>query len=632
MYFFYTGVSIHWHGMHQRGSPWMDGVGLVSQCPVGPSSSFSYIYEASPAGTFWYHSHSGAQRTDGFFGTLIVKESKDKLGQIKEKLHASLKNFQDYPEKHSLSFIDWQHEASLSTVSQLDAGLGIFPGVPPGVLPTVCDEAYSGYKSVDNSGTGPLPFYSGLINGMGRHREVPYTQTRLSVFPVAKDGLYRFRLIGAQGVYAYKFSIDGHRLIVVGTDGYWIKPIENVDYIIIHAGERYDFLLRADQTAQNYWMRAETLEINNKGNVPYPSVGNVAEGILQYVNDWNAPTTILSTEYEQIKLKSPKRDCVRDHCIAVNCPFENYHDSYKTDCTNVGDMKLLIPTVPEELPNPIADCDECLQFFNFNFEGDSDASSINGRNFILPAAPPETQPADFERQSVICNRTFECNPSTLGCSCTHVASIPFNKTIQFVLSSVGRFEVPHPVHLHGHTFHVVKVGYPEYDMNPETGTGSIADKHKEGCDEDFKVNAHNTDIECLDKCKGANETCPENKVFPDGCHPYRCTKTQWRDGINQQASDFCLTSDTIRKDTVMVPAGGYVVINFISDNPGNWFMHCHIEPHQIEGMAIIIDEKWPDDTYPKPPPNLNKCGDFNMKTKGFQELVGAALKDLGQSS
>lgn len=40
---------------------------------------------------------------------------------------------------------------------------------------------------------------------------------------------------------------------------------------------------------------------------------------------------------------------------------------------------------------------------------------------------------------------------------------------------------------------------------------------------------------------------------------------------------------TMCKDTVIVPAGGLiVVIRFVSDNPGYWFMHCHIKVHQIQ--------------------------------------------------
>ena len=45
-----------------------------------------------------------------------------------------------------------------------------------------------------------------------------------------------------------------------------------------------------------------------------------------------------------------------------------------------------------------------------------------------------------------------------------------------------------------------------------------------------------------------------------------------------------------RKDTVVVPFGGYTVIRFTVDNPGWWFLHCHIEIHQLGGMATVVRE------------------------------------------
>ena len=48
-------TSIHWHGMHQRNTPWMDGVGYITQCPIQAGASFRYIFKATPSGTFWYH-------------------------------------------------------------------------------------------------------------------------------------------------------------------------------------------------------------------------------------------------------------------------------------------------------------------------------------------------------------------------------------------------------------------------------------------------------------------------------------------------------------------------------------------------------------------------------------------------
>lgn len=42
----------------------------------------------------------------------------------------------------------------------------------------------------------------------------------------------------------------------------------------------------------------------------------------------------------------------------------------------------------------------------------------------------------------------------------------------------------------------------------------------------------------------------------------------------------------IKKDTVMVPRRGYVVLRFLADNPGIWMLHCHVLFHQGSGMAM----------------------------------------------
>ena len=214
------GISIHWHGMHQRGSLWMDGVGQVTQCQIGPSSSFSYEYIARPSGTFWYHSHSGAQRTDGFYGALIVKESLERMTGIRWELPEQYREFIDLPGQHTLTLLDWQHEASLDLFTQAQADLGFYPDTPLGEVPAPNDPQYQGTRSFDNGRAGPVPYFSGIVNGKGRHVDVPYHKTRLSIFTVESGEIYRFRLIRAQSLYSYSFSIDGHKLTVVGTDGY----------------------------------------------------------------------------------------------------------------------------------------------------------------------------------------------------------------------------------------------------------------------------------------------------------------------------------------------------------------------------------------------------------------------------
>ena len=573
------------------------GVGQVTQCPIGPQSSFSYRYTARPSGTFWYHSHTGAQRTDGLFGALIVKEKRERMDKIQTELkaHGVDVKFKDLPHKHTLSFLDWQQQASLDLFVKAQGAVGFYPNKSCGEVPTPRYEQYNTTKGFEGASIGPIPYFSGLINGKGRHARVPYHKTKLSIFTVETGKTYRFRLVGAQGLYAYRFSIDGHKMTVVGTDGYWLQPVKDVDYIIIHTGERYDFLLNATDAdgLNNYWMRAETLEIMNKsGSVPpYQLRGHVAEAILHYKQPGDSDDPeVPSTQYQEIKDKSPPIQCTEDaQCKAVNCPFKYFIASYNITCVNVQDLRLLEPTPPDKLPraNPKDqdDCPDCTHFLNFNFEGDSQTSSVNGRNFLLPSFPPQTQYRQFAEKDIKCNLTTDCNPSTLDCSCVHVIEIPQNETVQLVFSAIGAFEAVHPIHLHGHTFHVVKVGYPEYD-NTTGGIGS-----------------HNSDIYCDDI------HCTNNR-----CDPKRCTRPQWAKKMT-----FSIDDRTVRKDTVMVPAGGYVVINFISDNPGWWFLHCHIEIHQLEGMAVIVNEI--SDKHLIKPPEMPKCGDFDISLTKFHSYT-----------
>lgn len=36
-------VTIHWHGIHQRGSQYYDGVPFVTQCPIQQGNTFRYV-------------------------------------------------------------------------------------------------------------------------------------------------------------------------------------------------------------------------------------------------------------------------------------------------------------------------------------------------------------------------------------------------------------------------------------------------------------------------------------------------------------------------------------------------------------------------------------------------------------
>lgn len=68
-------TTVHWHGLNQVNSTWMDGVAGVSQCGIPPGGSFTYEFRVDgQRGTFWYHAHLGVQYTDGAYGPIVVRD------------------------------------------------------------------------------------------------------------------------------------------------------------------------------------------------------------------------------------------------------------------------------------------------------------------------------------------------------------------------------------------------------------------------------------------------------------------------------------------------------------------------------------------------------------------------------
>ncbi|CAL5334056.1 unnamed protein product [Camellia sinensis] len=68
--------------------------------------------------------------------------------------------------------------------------------------------------------------------------------------------------------------------------------------------------------------------------------------------------------------------------------------------------------------------------------------------------------------------------------------------------------------------------------------------------------------------------------------------------------------DPVERNTVGVPSGGWTAIRFKADNPGVWFMHCHLEVHTTWGlkMAFVVDNgEGPNETLLPPPRDLPKC-------------------------
>ncbi|KAH6897942.1 laccase 10 [Coprinopsis sp. MPI-PUGE-AT-0042] len=212
-------TSIHWHGIFQYQSAWADGADGVTQCPIPQNGeSFTYGFNAGQeAGTYWYHSHFGTQ---------------------------------------------------------------------------YCDDPHRGLYDVDNTLMAPTRRYhlqtpsitgmgapmsdATLINGKGRTPGGP--KTPVEIIKVKQGIRYRLRLVSLSCDPNYRFSIDGHNLTIIETDGQPTEP-HTVQELQIFAGQRYSVVLEANQAPSNYWIRA----IPNLGsnNLTDYSEGGINSAILR---------------------------------------------------------------------------------------------------------------------------------------------------------------------------------------------------------------------------------------------------------------------------------------------------------------------------------------------------------------
>ncbi|XP_045167091.2 uncharacterized protein LOC123530385 [Mercenaria mercenaria] len=530
-------VTVHFHGLHQRNTPWMDGVAFVTQCPILPGQTFVHRFNAYPPGTAMYHAHIGDQRSMGLYGPVIVRPTKNPIIEDNEII---------------ISLQDWNHLMDPETA---------YNRMITEQFDFQTYEKINTTYSVDGGQFSRYEFQSGLVNGKGRFwmNESINNGAPLERFKVRSGSLYRVRIIGAMTLYPMRVYIYGHRLTLRTSDAYNVDR-EAVQSIIVHPGERYDFYWQApaasEVTSKELLLIAETIETpESLGFSKY----HAAEAVLEF-EDFTGPTPSPNPPNSRRETCTPS-----SKCPTFNCPYEYYPPDENRECITFNEVNNTDPNQDYKVVLGYRVDEE--YFFNFAFPGPqgNTPGSVNGREFVPPTVSLLTQENELNTQ---CND--DCERDGI-CKCTYIQKLKSNKLVQFVLLNLGSGSGwSHPVHLHGHSFYVMKMGFGTYNQT----TGNLT--------------ANSNDISCTDKfgyCSSASWT---NGSWAGGNVP----------GLNRQPP---------QKDTIIVPTGGYVVIRFRSDNPGMWFLHCHIDLHNTNGMGMVIDE---GETKPRPPQGFPTCRNF----------------------
>ncbi|KAJ7456186.1 laccase 2 precursor [Mycena latifolia] len=317
-------------------------------------------------------------------------------------------------------------------------------------------------------------FVSTLINGLGRYPGGPLSS--LAVIHVVPGKRYRFRLISISCDATFVFSIDRHPMTIIEVDGINHQAL-TVDSIEIFPGQRYSFVLHASEEVNNYWIRSPPPPKAVKQQDVFANATNCA--ILRYVGAPDAAPTA--------QPGGSRRLIETDLHPLVPMPVPG------AQVPGGADVNIRFDIVKNETT---------LKWF------------MNGLTFVPPTVPVLLQILSGARkaQELLPNGT--------------VYTLPPNKVVEISIPGGGSGS-PHPFHLHGHTFHVVRsAGNATYNF--------------------------------------------DNPVV--------------RDVVSMGDS----TDDL-------------ATFRFVTDNPGPWFLHCHVDWHLEDGMAIVFAENVDSIAEQKPP-------------------------------
>ncbi|KAJ7062268.1 laccase subfamily 2 [Mycena amicta] len=337
-----------------------DGTAFVNTCPIGPGASYTYTLPlGEQTGSYWYHSQVGVQYADGLRGTIVIYVQPP--GNIDPD--DPLRHLYDVDDESTiLTIADWFHNTSTSLLTSYLA-----------------------------TQVNPVPD-DGLFNARGRFNGGP--EVEFAAVAVSQGKRYRFRLIN--------IAARSNFVQVIEADGTPTQPNE-VDVLVIHAGQRYSFVVNANQPVGNYWINAF---IN--GGTKNPNINSTfSRGILRYAG---APQ-----QEPQTPMIAPS--------------------------TGPGIRLLNESTLVPFHPTPAPEPDFNLTFRTFMPEGLTQWE-INNVSYVPPSVPTLVRVLEGETQQ----GDFNMSENTFV--------FPANKTIQ--VEFMDPVNEGHPFHLHGMQFWVVK--------------------------------------------------------------------------------------------------------------------------------------------------------------------------------
>jgi FtsP/CotA-like multicopper oxidase with cupredoxin domain len=385
-------TTLHWHGLFQNGTNWMDGTAGITQCPVPPGQSFLYNFTVqNQFGTYWYHAHVATQYVDGIVGPLIIHAPEEVQTQAQ------------YDYDQVILVQDWYHDLTSALVE--------------------------GYLASGNENVEPVPD-NGLIQGENYFNCSSYdsdsgyecadNSTR-PTFSFQQNKRYRLRFINTGAFTTFQISVDNHTLAVIEADGTLVSPL-SVHRLEIATAQRYSVILHTNQSSSsNYWLRAQMNTACYAANNPVLDPDVMA--LITYTNSTTAPTNSV-----------------------------DWTDALDLYCQDLNSTLLTPITIEQAPPSDVL----YEVSFSFQIGDNAlDRGFINGSSWRPSSQNPTINQAFTGLQSSNVSLFTTSGVSSSAFSADQfVISLPSNqKVIDLLILNFD--DGAHPFHFHGHEFWVM---------------------------------------------------------------------------------------------------------------------------------------------------------------------------------
>lgn len=402
-------TAIHWHGIHQKTTPYFDGTAGVSQCGIPPGRSLLYNFTVDDQfGTFWWHAHHEAQAMDGILGPLVVHAPEE--AQVREQ----------YDQDRIVILQDWYHDPSQANLAKYLA------------------------PAVEND--EPIPD-NGLVNGQNYFNCSSYgtdanrtchNDTFHSVITLRENTKTRLRLINAGAFASFEFSIDNHPLTIIEADSILTRP-SSVRRVPIHTGQRYSVIVHTSQENKpnNYWIRSRMISHCFSGE-ENPVLDTTTKSVLHYQ--------------------------VNDGDIIPSTASKDWGDAAAVICQD-PEEGVLVPLISQ--PPPPATRIVAVDFHFGIGANQMSFAKINGTVSWRPLHNSTTLlDAVDGLRSPSSRRWAENGRIDVFTKDQYVIGLSSSSTIEVVdLLVYSLDDGSHPFHLHGHDFWIMATGGGGFDWN-----------------------------------------------------------------------------------------------------------------------------------------------------------------------